>query len=113
MIEVNGTQYEIKKHLTFGQMKRINKAFAEGIKQEPLPDLTLLKPEDVVKLAPRIESQINFNSEQLDLVGDLIKYSLDINDEQLELVPFEDVDKLYQKIIEENQPKKKLEPQYG
>lgn len=112
-MDINGKQYEVIKHLTFGQMKRINKSFGEGLKQELLPDLTLLQPEEVIKMAPKIENQLKFNSEQLDLVGDLIKYSLDYSDEQLENIPFEDVEKLYLEIIKENQPKKKLEQQYG
>ena len=110
---INDTEYTIKKQLTLGQMKRINRSFGDGIKQEQLPDLTLMKPEDVIKLAPKIESQIKFNDTQLELVSDLIKYSLDYTDEQMELLPFADVEKLYSEIIKENQPKKKLEPQYG
>lgn len=112
-LTVNSNVYELKKDLTLGQMRKINKLFGESIHAEQLPDLTNLTAEEVIKLAPKIENQVKFNDQQLGLMSDLIKHSLDYTDEQMESIPFKDVENLWKEIIKENQPKKKSEQQYG
>ena len=112
-IDIKGVPYEIKNKLTLGQMKKINKSFGQSLEQGEIPDLTTLTTDEIIKIRPKLENTIKFNDLQLELVAGIIKHSLDLTDDQMENIPFEEVEKIYNQILLENQPKKKLEQQYG
>ena len=112
-IDINGTPYEIKNKLTLGQMKKINRSFGLSLEQGEIPDLTTLTTDEIIKIKPAIEKTIKFNDIQLELAADIIKHSFGLSDDELEKIPFEQVEKIYNKILEENQPKKKFQEQYA
>jgi len=110
---LNPDNLEIKNKLTLGQMKRINRSFGLSLEQNEIPDLTTLTTDEIIKIKPSIEKTIKFNDTQLELVAEIIKHSLALTDEELENIPFEQVEKIYNKILESNQPKKKFQEQYA
>jgi len=112
-VNVNNNEYVIQKDLTFGQIKKINKSFGTALKQEELPDMTTMSTDEILKIKPKLENSIKMTEDQLELVADIIKYSLDLNDEGIEKIPFHDVEQLYNEILKANQPKKKLNQQYA
>lgn len=113
ILTVNGNKYEIKKDLTFGQIKRINRSFSTQMNQEEIPDLSQSTPEQIKNLLPKLEAMQKMNYDQLELASDIIKNALDMTDDDLEKIPWSDVQELFKGIIDANQPKKKSSTQYA